>query len=425
MIPLYLVLILNTVVSHQFVLDHRMSLGGMPINMVEGAILLTLLYVILVPMKTAPIDRTKKNYFWPVLILWVIALLGGGLLGFGAGVRTYDVLQMMKWNIKMPLGVMCGYLAVRNLKNVRRAVKVICVLSCIVCVMILLHFREKSAQYNVTGAEGVLRTMKYNVEASAIVVIFLVYTAAVNPRFFSRASAKVILAMSIVAAAGTLTRSIIVAMVSAMVAIIVLIPKVFRGRAWRVLFTSGVWIVAIVLLAGVLLQLVLGVDMIGATVARFKGEEGAEGTVTTRWEGAMEEMGIWLDSTIIFGSGFGFAKTKIGQAGYGIVGHNGYTTTLAKMGIIGFLALTYPLFVAIRMGRRMTQQFDSGVRALGALVMAGAIYSFFLSFLSGGLAGERSALFFGLLLGMGIKCYRFELPSHELTQEAYEYSPNG
>jgi len=418
---IYLLLILNIVVSNRVILAYRLSLAGMPINMIEGAILLTALYVLLVPIETAPMDRTRRNYLWPIVSFWVVACSAGALLGFAEGAHSYRVIQMLKWSLKMPLSVVLGYFAVRRLRDVRRMIKFISFLSCIVCIIFVIRFSSGSAEYRVTQQSGVIRALHYNYDAMATIAIFVIYSAAVNPRFFSRVTGPVILTMSVIGVLATLTRSTIVSLAVSILAAIGVIPKGYRSYAWKALFTSGKWVVIAVVLAALLSQFVLGVNVVGTIVGRFKGAEGAEGSAVTRWEGAINELKIWLGSTIIFGRGFGTVQEAWDPDIMGSWGHNGYTATLAKIGIVGFVAMIYPAFVAIHIGRRMVRQIDPDVRAAGTLMMAGAFYLAILSFLSSGFATESSGVFFGLIMGMGVKCYRFQVVPQTVEQQSEEY----
>ena len=71
------------------------------------------------------------------------------------------------------------------------------------------------------------------------------------------------------------------------------------------------------------------------------------------------------------------------------------------------------------MGRRMMRNLNPDIRAVGAIATASGFYFFVQSFLSTGILLERLALFFGIILGMALKCYRFE----DDPYEAYDTLP--
>ncbi len=420
MILLYALLTLTTVVSLKVVLGYRLYPAGLPLSMIDGVTLLTMIFVMLFPGKTTPIDRTKRNYIWPVLALWGITLTASGLIGLINGADTYLLLQPMKWYLKMPMGMLCGYFAVRNLKSARRLIKFMCLLSCILCVLILLTFASRGQTYAVTGAYRDLQSRDYYPRLAATIAIFLIYTAAVNPRFIPRPIAVLVLTMSIIAVGAELWRTAIIALILSTVLVVIIIPKDYRGRAWRSLFTSGKWIVAAVVLGAVLSQTVLGIDIAGILLKRFRSLGEREASAMGRWVGAFGELRIWLGSTVIFGAGYGVVRQMwYGEAAAGVMGHNAITTTLARSGLMGLLALLYPFFVAFRIGRKMIRQMDANIKAVGTLVLAVALYVGIYNPLSGYMAGN--ALFFGLILGIGMKCYRFQTVPQVAELESEDY----
>lgn len=408
MIFLYLILILQSVFSNEWILTHRIYLGGMPFNVTEGAMGLALLYLVLVPMKSSPLDYTKRNYLFPVVALWVVALTGGVVLGFSSGADLYLIMRPLKWFIKMPLGMACGYYAIRNLKNARWAIKFICLLSCIICVLLLVNFSGGSQTYLATGRYRAMQTLNYDARTCAIVACFIVFITAVNRRFISRPAGVMFLTMSILGVGVTMSRSLIITLIASVAAVLVIIPKEYRIHAWKALWTSGKWIVAAAVLGAISAQSFLGVNVIGIILDAF-GDLGTEtGSGVSRWVGAMNELKVWLGSTIIFGGGLGALETTwYEQDMQGSLGHNAWTGMLARMGLVGLIAFAYPLLVAFRIGRRMVREMDATVRAAGAMAMAAALLVGIITLLSG--YNERTCLFLGVALGIAAKCYRFQL----------------
>ncbi len=427
MVLLYILLTLMTVVSLNFVLEHRLYMGSMPINIIDAVTVLTMFAVTLFQGKTAPIDQTKRNYLWPVLAMWGLALTASGALGLINGADTYLVLQPIKWYLKMPMGMICGYYAVRNLTNARRLIKFMCFLSCILCFLVLLSFSSKGQAYDITGSFRELQTRAYYPRLPATIAIMLVYTTAVNPRFMLKTVAAVVLTLSIIAVGAQLWRTAMVSLAASIILSVIIIPKEYRVRAWKALFSSGKWIIAATLLGAVLSKTILSIDVAGIIMERFQGIGDSDVSTMGRWEGAFSELKVWLSSTIIFGAGYGVVREMwYEEATTGVMGHNAITTTLARSGLVGLLALLYPLFVALRIGRKMIRRMDPNIRAVGALTLAVALYVGIENPLSGYLEGN--AAFLGILLGVGAKCYRF-LPSQEeieLTggQLDWEYSPD-
>lgn len=411
MVFLYILLFLMGVVSEIFILEHRLFIGPMPVSLVDVALVLAFFSVTIFKGKTSPLDPTTRNYMWPILGLWGVALAASGLLGLVKGADTYLILQPIKWYLKMPVGMICGYYAVREVKNARRLIKFMCLLSCILCVMVLLNFGSRGSDYDVTGSFRALQSKDYYPRLAATISIFLVYTAAVNPRLMSRFLAAVVLTMSVIAVGAQLWRTAMVALTLSIILSVIIIPKEYRGRAWRALFTSGKWIVLATILGAVLSKTILSIDVVDIIIDRFRSIGEGESSALSRWEGAFSELKVWLSSTVIFGAGYG-AVREIWEkeATTGVMGHNAITTTLARSGVVGLVALLYPFFVAYRVGRKMLQRMDPDIRTVGALMLAVTLYVGIENPLSGYLEGN--AVFFGIICGMGLKCYRF-LPSPE------------
>ncbi len=423
---LYILLSLTMIASHNaIILAWRLNVAGAPITLYEIIMVLILLVgwfgkkgEELLPSKTPPL-RT-------ILVLWAVSISVGAALGLGSGMPAYAVIRQIKWWLKLPAGMACAYITIRTYKDVRRFVKLAGILSCVVCVLVLMFFSSRSGAFKKSGSANLLRTMDYNVNAAAIIGAATVFTATNNPAFYSSAVRTTILTMSSLAVLGTLTRSITLSFMGTIAAAIFIAPKGVRIRAWRVLTTSGIWIFIAVTVSAAASMAFLQVDVIAVIQSRFDAlvEPSQMGSYMGRWEGAVHELSVWLHSTVIFGAGYGaFGLEETSDLGS--IGHNAYTNMLAVGGLVGFVALMYCLWTPAILGRKMIHSDYQETRAMGSIAIASTVFFFFQCFMSAALANERHGLFLGLVLGATLKCYRFGPPSHERLNWNHNYAQAG
>ena len=415
MIFLYVLLILNVVVPHQeVIMALRVQVAGVPLNVFNVAIPLTLLFGLFFRGRFDPIDTGKRNFLWMVLIAWFVTISVEIFVGAVRGAPLYMFLQELNWALKLPTGILCGYLLVRTMKHARHMVKLVMLLTGVVAVLVLMHFALGASLYAETGKAGEIRTMEYNFDTAAIVAIFLVYTSAVNRSFLSRPMMLVLLPASTFAVVATLTRSSTISMMLSILVAVIIIPKGRRIHAWLAMGKASVWLVLAAVVAVVVGSTMLEADVAGILTERYYGlvETGGSG----RWKGALSELQLWMDSGIFFGRGLGVIRVDFAsQMLEGAAGHNAYTKALATGGIFGLPGLLVPLWAALHVGRRMMRSFHPDIRAAGTMSAAAGFYMGIQSLLSGGMTGERAALFFGIILGMAIKCYRFEEDAYEVS----------
>lgn len=414
MFSLYLLLIVIMVFHHhKMILPWRVWVGGIPINLIEFGIVLVILNSLILSTGTRdPLDRQKRNFIWLILGLYTISSIGNTLIGVVRGAPMYNIFQTLKIALKLPAGILCGYLAIKNIKQARRVIKFISLLCCLMAVLILAHIRSRGAEYVIVGQVNILRTIAYPAGLAGAMAIFIIYSSAVNRGFFTHTSSIIILAMSVLACFGTLSKSDWVPLFLSILAVVWLTPKGLRIYSWRAVLTSGVWVTVVLMVGFFSAWIFLRVDMIGIVRDRFASLLQPLGDPTgpyiARWVAMKYELSLWLRSTIIFGAGFGsvhlFMLETGAEAGFA---HNSFTNMLAQAGLVGLAALMSTLIVAYHLGRKMVHSVSPDHRAVGILAITSAFFLGIQSFLTMALNSGRAALFFGIVLGMTIKCYRF------------------
>jgi hypothetical protein len=332
---------------------------------------------------------------------------------------------MLKIVLKVPAGVLCGYLVIKNMRQTRKVIKLIGWLCCLMCPLVLAQISRGSSVYLVGGNVNVLRTISYNSAAAGVFAAFLVYSAAVNRGYFSPTAGIVILAMSALACFATLSKSDWVPLFLSVLAVVWMTPKDLRIYSWRAVSTSGIWIIVVLIVGIISAQVFLRLDMfeiIGNRLASLSQPlSEPKGPYISRWLAVKYEVSIWLHSTVIFGAGFGslqlFELETGAEAGFG---HNSWTNILAQAGLVGLAALLSAVVVCYYVGKKMVLRDDSDHRAIGILAVISAFYLSVGSVLTMALNNERIGLFFGIILGMAIKCYRFS-PEPYWSDEYLEY----
>lgn len=413
MIFLYALLIMCSVVPHQaIVMKYRLWVGGVPFSIRDFAIPLVFIFAFFSRRRSDPINPETQNFLWIVLIPWFLSILAGGTIGAVRGAPTYMLFQEFWWSAGWPVGILCGYICVRTLKNARHLVKFMALLAGIISIEVLLHFATGASLSAQTDDSSKIRTMEYAFDLAGLVAVSLVYCSAVNRGFFSRLTMLILLPASAFAVIATLTRSTTIAMLLSILVAVVVIPKELRIHAWGALAKATIWLIIATIAAVVIGGAVLGADIAGIVTERYY-TSGSGDMTSGRLIGLLNELQLWANSWFI-GNGIGMLRVDFARQGLeGAIGHNTYTNALAQSGIPGLLATVIPLWVAFRLGRRMMRSLDSNARAVGVLSVAMGFYMAIHGMLTG--LGQRSGIILGVILGMAIKCYRFAEEPYEIS----------
>jgi len=420
MILLYALIILNTVVPQQAVIMAlRMQIADLPLTMIDFTIPLVLVFGVFSRGACEPFDPGKRNYLWILLILWLFSTIIGAAIGVMRGAQVYMLLQEIWWSAGLPLGILCGYICVRTSKHARHMIKLMALLAGIVSLLVLMHFATGASLYAQTGRFTEIRTMEYQFGMAAIVAVFLVYSSAVNPGFFSRPTRLVLLPASMFAVMATLTRSTTITMLFSILMVVFVIPKGFRIHAWRALGGASIWLVLAAVVAVAVGSAVLGTDVADIITKRYYESGSPEDDFTTgRLSGGLSELQLCVESGFL-GKGIGAVRGEFARQGLsGVFGHNAYTNSLATRGILGLVALVVPVWAVFHVGRRMIRSLDPNIRAVGTLAAATGFFVAIGGLFSPGISGsQRAGLLIGPIIGMAIKCYRFELSAYPVQQE--------
>ncbi len=430
MFGLYLLLITILVVNiHKIVLEHRLYIGQVPINIYEFCILFTLLNVFVSSFRRPEeIDSSKKNILLTIMGLYIISGLASTAVGLYRGVPLYGVFQSLKIFYKLPAGLLCGYLAIRNLTDVRRMIKLIGWLCFIMFFLVAYDFARGTSAYQISRDINQVRTISYSTFTAGIFAAFLIYCGAINRGYYKPKTFLVLFVFSLLASFSTLSRSEWIPLFVTIFATVWLTPEDLRERSWRMLLTSFVW-VALALFIGILLATVfLKLDIVSIIKTRietlFITGDVAENPYMSRLISLKFEFKTWMKSTILFGAGWGYLSLFVyaGTSGERIAfGHNAYTNILAEGGLMALFTLLVVLITAFKVGRKLVRSPYPDLRAIGALAITSSFFLSILSGLTGGLKGERESLYMGIVLGAALKAYRFYLPvEDEYYYDSYE-----
>jgi hypothetical protein len=188
MLFFYLLLIVLIVFNmHTMIQPWRVWIGTVPLNLMEFGIVLVILSSFILPTRLRePIDERKRNYLWLIIALYSIPTVVSTIIGIINKVPLYNVFQMLKISLKLPAEILCGYMVITNLTQVRRTIKFTGFLCALTAVFVMAAVARGSAIYISSDDVNKTRTVAYNTQAAGIFVGFLVYSAAVNRGYFSR-----------------------------------------------------------------------------------------------------------------------------------------------------------------------------------------------------------------------------------------------
>jgi O-antigen ligase len=217
---------------------------------------------------------------------------------------------------------------------------------------------------------------------------------------------------------GTLSRSDWVSATAAVMSLVVLFPpgerlKKFVGFILAIpVLLASLWIGTVVLSRfSQSDQAATMMNRVKTVLPGFKDDSLSYGKAwDTRTSGIMAELRIWSDSPLL-GSGFAYAGAR--DYGFGdetSFNHNVWTSTLAKMGLVGLAAYLTPVLGLIVVGRRMVRdKTDKGVVLMGVIVATTGAYMLVLGASTMSFNVERGALVLGILCGVVFRARAMQL----------------
>ena len=105
-----LLLTLVNAVAHQdrVVLRYRLSLGGMPIDIIEGLLAVGVVIGLLRQRSASPSERVHPLLTW-TLLLFGLGVISGVLAGLISNAELRWILQGLRNFIVLPAGILIGY----------------------------------------------------------------------------------------------------------------------------------------------------------------------------------------------------------------------------------------------------------------------------------------------------------------------------
>jgi hypothetical protein len=366
-------------------LRYRIEIGGMPIGIYEGLLLVGVIVGLWSHRHATPTDGVHPLLTW-LLVLFGAATVAGimGTLIANAELR-WMLTGMRNW-VSLPTCILIGYCLLLHPRSCLRFSYVHVIGGIAAASVVLWHFTRSASLY---GSDSLarLRTIVYVTNYAGIAGALLLFTIISRIRILPTWLAIVISGFCVVGQFGTLTRSDWVATMAGVLAIYVLLPS-FRphGKLMTALVVPP--LVVLFLWGGLMFaSAVAGRSFEQKMAQRFESLLPGKSTSGVRdkaWDsrlyGIRRELEIWRRSPIIGG---GFGATDILTYRLGDVGgisssfrHNAWTSTLAESGTIGFAAIACMVFGTIVVGRRLAKDgVDRGYVLMGALaVIAGSYY---------------------------------------------------
>lgn len=426
---IFIYTILNSIVSSAgFQNIYRIEIAGVPVGVMEGMLALGLIVAIFAGGSHKPhhdpIDRTH-----PVYAICIICLVIGQLMGM-MGMFFHDAplrakLVFSREFFGMLAAVYTGY---RLLPSIRAASKVpyAFVFGGIGTAIFLIYaFARGSERYALHGDTNALRTVQFVTTYAGVACAILLYSVLSGMRLFPTPISLAIAGFCFVGQLAPLHRSDWLAQLAAIAAVpLGLRPGERIKQGFRLVLAA----IALVL------SLWFGLHVASAATGRnfhktfedrvismLPGERlksSDQKAWDTRLPAIQVELQMWLVNPLM-GRGFGAQEgSGLEEAvGYGFH-HNAYTSTLAQVGVIGFigvvLAVWSPVFVGMKLVRAGN---DRGTVLLGGLGIVTGVQQGVLGMATASFNGYRMAMMIGLISGMCFKVRDMQLTAARLNAE--------
>ncbi|CAN5715332.1 hypothetical protein BH09PLA1_BH09PLA1_34760 [soil metagenome] len=426
---LFIYTILNAIVSSAgFQNIYRIGVAGVEVGVMEGLLTLGLIFAAIwggsSNPRHDPVDRAH-----PVYAICLSCLFFGLLCGiFGMFFHDADLRSKLVFTREyfgMPAAVFTGY---RLLPSLRAAAKVpyAFVLGGIgTAIFLMAAFARGSERYALHGDTNALRTVQFITNYAGVACALLLYSVFSGVKLFPTVLALAMAGFCFVGQLAPLHRSDWVAQVAAIAAIpIGLRPGERLRQSFRLILVGGALVIS--LYAGLhVASAVTGRnfhktfdDRVASLMPGERVRTSDQKAWDTRLPAIQLELQMWLTNPLM-GKGFG-AQEASGLASDvgGGFHHNAYTSTLAQVGLFGFigvvLAVWSPVFVGMKLVRSGT---DRGSVLLGGLGIVTGVQQGVLGMATASFNGYRMAMMIGLISGMCFKARDIQLTAARRNAE--------
>ena len=384
MLFLALLIILNAALNNNTIVNKvRLEVGGLPISIMDGAVILCAIGALLRPRSTAGYYKTDRTHpvFWWVMGLFMLGLIGGMVGAMWNGATSRQIITCIRNYAAAPAALYAAYYLTANFKSAKWFLYLQVLAGVIASVMIVLYFQAKTEtvrEVNVIGIRAVMFVSAY----AGLAVALLFYSLSANLRLMPLLLALAAIGICLVGQFATLSRSDWVACIAAVGVTVMLIP-----RERRMLSLGRMALATPFLIGSIILGLYFGskitrkdlFDTMSKRLVTLLPGDHAGAPKSKAWDtrlpGILKELEIWAGSPII-GGGFGVHDTSIASP-YTTEGlrHNSWTSTLAETGLIGFAAFSLMTGACAYCGLRLVREgTDRYMVLIGVLAVATASY---------------------------------------------------
>jgi hypothetical protein len=424
---LFAILVINAVISTEQLLNYRLELGGLPINLFDALMIIGLALAFFNRERMFP-TRAPHPLLNKLYVMFGIAAVAG-LIGWvvnGAPVRQ-AFMPFRNW-LALPVEMYLGYYYLVAPKSMGRYLKIQVLAGVIAGTMILLFFFGKGETLGAWQSDANInayRTIAYVSNYAGIAAALLVYSVASGARLFPAWLALPLAGYCLVGGFATLGRSDWLATVAGLVAAMAMVPKgrrfgaAVRGTLAMIALGASLWI------GMYLASRVTGANFFDrmshriTTILPTGDGSKKDAAYLTRISGTLSELRLWLHNPLM-GQGFGAQVVELDRVGYTVSGfyHDTWTSTLCESGLLGFAAIATFIGGVIVVGRRLVRDgAGDGFVLIGALgVITGC------HFIVHGLATfsfnfQRTGLVLGIIVGVVLRARAMQ---RTILESAYD-----
>lgn len=411
--------LLNAAIGYRsFLNEYRITVGGLPINVIDG---LMALGVLIAPVYLSKAGRFGRHpLYLYVMLACFAALLGGVMMGtLNLAQGAINVRQLITYTrnfVAIPIGVFIGYSLLTSHRAARVFPYVAAIAGCVTATMILRYFQGRAEDYGYGSQLGSLRTVDYVTAYAGIAAGLLVASVLLGARMFPWLVALGMAGYCVIGNFATLSRSDWIATAACVMAVYTCLPRE------RLVLRAAQGVLAVVVLSGFLLvgieltSRATGYNFYDKMATRLRSLLPGEQTGVkakawdTRLYGAVRELEESLKSPLL-GRGFAFQDSPaMADAGERGARHNSWTNAMVETGLVGLTAVSLVVGGCVVVGRRMLKaRTDHGSVLMGALGLVTGAYYLVGGLATGAFNNQRAGLHLGLTLGLVLRARVLQL----------------
>lgn len=423
---LVVVILMNAALDQKAVmLKYRIELGSVPINLMDAALAVGALSALIGLFLNRSRFVTEKPHpaFVATIVLLLVTGVTGMIMAFYSGARMYDWLNGLRNLLNLPLTIAIGYYFLKAPRSTTRFAYLHVAAGVVSSFLILTFFTEMAAS-KVDRIVDSIRSDLFNVYPGLAAATLAYILLDRRARLFPIPLAVILLGFTLVGQFATQNRSDWLSVMGAILALPFLLPRENRGTKLLNFAVLLPTISAILIGGAFLVSTAAGRDVTGQLTRRLstvlptaRGDDSYSRSKAwdTRLPGLLRELQLWSTSPI-FGHGFGYSIIDKQNVLEDVAhNHNVWTSTLATTGLIGFVAVAFPVGAMIVIGRRMVAQaVEPGSFFIGVIAFTTAVYHIIHGAATMSFNVQRGAVALGLIAGVVFRARAIQLTlAHE------------